>query len=155
MVYCDISPLKCLHLRLSGLLTARFILRLRAYHGRGTPDDSAHATSAVSTFEVAAGGDQQNSRTAFDEFGVDPLQVASRKSDEAKGEYAAHGLRFAINRGPGWDTDIDQTATFVGSDLESLVGAASSVYQGRPEFLEGSSGRRKDEFVEGSSSDLV
>ncbi|KZV72535.1 hypothetical protein PENSPDRAFT_628571 [Peniophora sp. CONT] len=145
-------------LPLSGLITARFILRLRAYHGRGTPDDSAHATSSVSAFEVA---NQDNSRTVLDEFGVDPVQVASRKSDEERGEYSAHGLRFAINRGerPGWDIDIDQTDTYVGSDFQSIsseggVDNALSRAFGPPEFLEGSSGRPK-EFVEGSSRSMV
>ncbi|VDB87095.1 unnamed protein product [Peniophora sp. CBMAI 1063] len=149
-------------LPLSGLLTARFILRLRAYHGRGLARASTNASTPISTFEVAANDDQQHSRTVFDEFGVDPLQIASRKSDEERGEYAAHGLRFAINRGPGWELDIDQTATYVGSELgASLSGAGAhddvptAFHRIRPEFQEGSSDNRKDEFVQGSSSDLT
>ena len=149
--------------RLSGLLTARFILRLRAYSGSGTSEDSGKETPPMSTFEVAANGPRQNSRTIFDEFGADPLQAASRKSDEEKSEYAAHGLRFAINRGerPGWDSDIDQTATFVGSEYRSVSsgrdrhGAGPRSFDcGQRKFQEGCSGRRPQgaEFVEGCSS---
>lgn len=98
----------------------------------------------------------------LDEFGVDPVQVASRKSDEERGEYSAHGLRFAINRGerPGWDIDIDQTDTYVGSDFQSISSEgdadnALSRVLGQPGFLEGSSRRPKEEFVEGSSRSMV
>ncbi|KZV72536.1 hypothetical protein PENSPDRAFT_352777 [Peniophora sp. CONT] len=152
--------LNAITLPLSGLITARFILRLRAYHGRGTSDDSAQATPPVSTFEVATHDNRQNSRTIFDEFGVDPLQVASRKSDDEKGEYAAHGLRFAINRGerPGWEADIDQTATYVGSEYRSMSSgrdrhetAPRSLDCRQGEFQEGCSGRQTGEFVEGCS----
>lgn len=131
----------------------------------GISNSADHETSPISTFEVATNDARHNSRTVFDEFGVDPLQVASRKSDEEMGEYSAHGLRFAINRGDrpaGWDTDIDQTATYVGSDHRSVRSEtdahempprATLDQYSQPEFQEGSSSRQADEFVEGRSSD--
>ncbi|VDB87096.1 unnamed protein product [Peniophora sp. CBMAI 1063] len=138
--------LNAITLPLSGLLTARFILRLRVYHGRGTSDDSDVETPPMSSFRVATEDNKHNSRTIFDEFGVDPLQVASRKSDEEK----------------GCDTDIDQTATYVGSEYRSMrsgidahemVGTSLDCRQ--REFQEGCSGRQGVEFVEGCSGDRV
>ncbi|VDB99865.1 unnamed protein product [Peniophora sp. CBMAI 1063] len=87
--------LNALTLPLSGLLTARFILRLRAYHGRRMGNGSVDLAVPISTFEIATDGDQ-HMHTIFTEFGEDPVLTVAQVANARQRRHSAHGLRFAV-----------------------------------------------------------
>ncbi|KAF7419437.1 hypothetical protein PC9H_002027 [Pleurotus ostreatus] len=79
-----------LYFRLSGLLTARFLLHIRAYeHARSlatqtqTGASRHHATGTLASFRAAAGGAMSS---MVDQFGDDPVEAAQRQAQaEASG----------------------------------------------------------------------
>ncbi|KZV72534.1 hypothetical protein PENSPDRAFT_750829 [Peniophora sp. CONT] len=129
--------LNALLLPVSGLLTARFILRLREYHGRDTRKGSADGTPDVSTFEAAV--TRQPSNAVIDEFGEDYLALAARRLEEEQGGASSGSLQVDPNEDEKNDWGGPSAVVPTLSDEAKGSGSVPENELQEPEFLQGCS----------------
>ena len=83
------------------MLTARFLLRLRAYHRRSMGTDSIDEIPRSPLDSIATIGHARPTRTFLDEFGVDSARlIAPREGDQG-----------ASAREPEWTTNYGAEST--------------------------------------------
>ena len=96
------------------MLTARFILRLRAYHSRHVGDHSADsALPQISTVVVATVDDGPNVSSILDEFDVDAPRLSSHELRETVQEshtVTEAGSSFTrVSESRAWESHIGGT----------------------------------------------
>ena len=126
--------------RVSGLLTARFILRLREYHGRDTGKSADEDIPDISTFQVAASR-LTPSNAVIDEFGEDYLALAARQLEEESELSAVREAHLASCEDEDKDLGTDSAAIAtleVDRDRRGPSFRRSGEHR-RPEFLQGCS----------------
>ncbi|VDB87094.1 unnamed protein product [Peniophora sp. CBMAI 1063] len=140
--------LNALLLPVSGLLTARFILRLREYHGRDTEKSVDDDTPAVSTFQAAATRQPTDvSNAVMDEFGEDYLTLAARRLEETNVEKAVDDAQE-----PSGGSEHYAVVPMLAGEETADLSRCEINDPRRPEFLQGcsSSGIREAKTSSGS-----
>lgn len=117
------------------MLTARFILRLRAYHNRNVDGNSTgFPPPQLSTLVMASIEDQRSSRTLLDEFDMDITMLVSREVEGRGSEPEADDQPCDMNNaGEGGtsyriDTERTEHGSLEGSSSTSVPAATGRLF---------------------------